>query len=400
MFKNKLILATPFIVLTVLFIFSLTLIPTVNPTPQNIPIVFVNEDQGVAIPDQGTKYFGEVIASNVMSIEGISDEDPLIKWEMVESREVAEEKLDQKDYYAAFIIPEDFSKNQTTLQTEQPTPPKVELLVNSGMNPMASTMITQAFDQIVDSINENIRTDILDNVQRQGETLTPEQASALVTPIIKQVTHVNAPGQNTMNGNAPVSLFQPLWMSSMAGAAILFLVISKIPIVNRKENFLIKCGQIIIGLVIALVAGLGLSWFASSVVGIDVPSYVDTAVFLSITYFSFFLMISAVLSWIGIRGIVLFVLTLFFGAPLLAMAPEFMSPFYRDWIYSWLPMRFMIEGLKDLFFFGGGLSWSFPLQVLVGIATVSGLIMIASVFKPASTAVAEKKETPQTLGKS
>src|SRR6185312_13283957 len=102
------------------------------------------------------------------------------------------------------------------------------------------------------------------------------------------------------------------------------------------------------------------TWLAENMVGLYIPQFTDTALFLSITSFSFFLMISAVLSWLGIRSIALFALLLFFGAPLLAMAPEMMSPFYQDWIYSWLPMRFMIQGLRELFFFGKGLTWSFP----------------------------------------
>ncbi|KOS60475.1 hypothetical protein AN161_23075 [Lysinibacillus sp. FJAT-14222] len=72
---------------------------------------------------------------------------------------------------------------------------------------------------------------------------------------------------------------------------------------------------------------------------------------------------------------------LFFGGPLLALAPEMMSSFYRDWVYSWLPMRFMIEGLRELFFFGKGLTWNTSLSVLVWIGAVSILIILASAFK-------------------
>ncbi|MGF6950427.1 ABC-type polysaccharide/polyol phosphate export permease [Neobacillus sp. B4I6] len=116
-------------------------------------------------------------------------------------------------------------------------------------------------------------------------------------------------------------------------------------------------------------------------VGLHIPQSTDTALFLSITSFSFFLMISSVLSWLGIRSIALFALLLFFGAPLLSMAPEMMSPFYRDWIYSWLPMRFMIQGLRELFFFGKGLTWSSPVTTLLWIGVVSMVIILASALK-------------------
>ena len=116
-------------------------------------------------------------------------------------------------------------------------------------------------------------------------------------------------------------------------------------------------------------------------VGLNIPDFMDTALFLSITSFSFFLMISAVLSLAGIKGIAIFVLMLFFGAPLLALAPEMMSPFYRDWIYSWLPMRFMIEGLRELFFFGKGLTWNTPVSVLVWVGLVSILTILGTGLK-------------------
>jgi ABC-type polysaccharide/polyol phosphate export permease len=92
-------------------------------------------------------------------------------------------------------------------------------------------------------------------------------------------------------------------------------------------------------------------------------------------------MILAVLSLLGLRGMPIFVLMLFFGAPLLAMAPEMMSPFYRDWVYSWLPMRFMVQGLRELFFFGKGLTWSFPVSTLVWIGVASIVIILISALK-------------------
>jgi hypothetical protein len=135
------------------------------------------------------------------------------------------------------------------------------------------------------------------------------------------------------------------------------------------------------GAIVALVIGFGLTWLADSLVGLNIPQFMDIAVFLSITSFSFFLMISAVLSILGFRGIPIFVLMLFFGAQLLAMAPEMMSPFYRDWVYFWLPMRFMIEGLRELFFFGKGLTWSSPVSTLVWIGVASIVIILISASK-------------------
>jgi uncharacterized phage infection (PIP) family protein YhgE len=289
--------------------------------------------------------------------------------------------MDNQKYYAALVIPTDFSAKQASLRTPAPSSPEVQIYINQGMNTAASTIAGQVLNGVVDNMNNKIRTQLLDGFEKQGATLTAKQAASLAIPISKKVTNVNEIGINSANGNAPVSLFQPLWMGSLASAAIIFLAVSKLSITNRKENLITKIGQILIGAIVSLVVGFGLTWLAGDMVGLHIPQSTDTALFLSITSFSFFLMISSVLSWLGIRSIALFALLLFFGAPLLSMAPEMMSPFYRDWIYSWLPMRFMIQGLRELFFFGKGLTWSSPVTTLLWIGVVSMVIILASALK-------------------
>ncbi|MFJ5624900.1 YhgE/Pip domain-containing protein [Peribacillus loiseleuriae] len=390
MFKNKLLLLSPIIALAVIFIFSLTMIPSVNPTPENLPIAIVNEDQGVDIPNLGKLNMGKTMVENIhKASKTSSDQEPAVKWVNVNNYKDAQDGLNNQEYYAALVIPKNFSEKQASLKTPNPASPEIQILVNQGMNTMGSTMASQMLSGIVDNVNNNVRTQLLEGFEKQGGTLTAKQASSLVSPITKKVTNVNETGPNSANGNSPVSLFQPLWMASIAGAAIVFTVINKLVFANRTEKFVTRFVQVLVGAVLALVAGFGLTWLADGMIGLRIPQFTDTALFLSITYFSFFLMISAVLSWLGFKGIPIFVITLFFGAPLLAMPPELMSSFYSNWIYSWLPMRFMVEGLRELLFFGEGLSWNHPIAVLVGIGVVSLVVLMGSVLKSDSKAVVE-----------
>jgi YhgE/Pip-like protein len=382
MFKNKLVLLSPIIALAVIFIFLLTLFPSVQLQPKNLPIAIVNEDEGVQIPNQPEMNMGKTIVEAMeKDSKETTDEDPAVKWVEVKTAEKAQKGMDNQKYYAALVIPTDFSAKQASLRTPAPSSPEVQIYINQGMNTAASTMAGQVLNGVVDNMNNKIRTQLLDGFEKQGATLTAKQAASLAIPISKKVTNVNEIGINSANGNSPVSLFQPLWIGSLANAAIIFLAVSKLSITNRKENLITKIGQILIGAIVSLVVGFGLTWLAGDMVGLHIPQSTDTALFLSITSFSFFLMISSVLSWLGIRSVALFALLLFFGAPLLSMAPEMMSTFYRDWIYSWLPMRFMIQGLRELFFFGKGLTWSSPVTTLVWIGVVSMVIILASALK-------------------
>lgn len=380
MFKNKLLLLSPVIALLVVFIFSLTLFPTVQPQPKNLPIAIVNEDQGVEIPNQPKMNMGQTIVDN-MKKTSKSDEEPAVKWVEVKNKESVQKGLNNQEYYAALVIPKDFSTKQASLQTPQPSSPEVKIFINQGMNTAASTMAGQMLNAIVENMNNTVRTQLLEGLKAKGAILTADQVSNVVTPIAKKVTNVNEIGKNSANGNSPISLFQPLWIASLASAAIIFIAISKMPVDTRKENFVLKLKQIVAGTVATIVIGFGLTWIADGMIGLNISNFTDTALFLSITSFSFFLMISAVLSLVGLKGIGVFALLLFFGAPLLSLAPEMLSPFYQDWVYTWLPMRFMIEGLREIFFFGKGLSWSTPVTVLVWIGAVSMAIILMTAFK-------------------
>ncbi|MBX9967254.1 YhgE/Pip domain-containing protein [Priestia aryabhattai] len=383
--NQKIIYFSPIIVVAVIFIFILTLIPSASSAPKNLPIAFVNADEGMTVPAKGNVNIGNQIKQNM---KDLSTEQSSVKWIFVSTPKEVEKGLNNQQYYGALIIPKDFTKKQATLQTAQPDAPAIKLLVNQGKNTAASTIASQVLNGAVDKMNENMRLQLVKRFEQNGTKLSANQALALAAPIQKTVINVNETGPHSVNGNAPVSLFQPLWMASIAGAAVVFLAIQKITFSSRKEKLGNQAALVFIGAVLALAAGFGLAWLAE-MVGIAVPSFLDTALFLAIAYFSFFTLISAVLSWLGLKGLPIFVIILFFGAPLLSMAPEIMPDFYREWIYPWLPMRFMVDGVRELFFFGEHLTWNPSVSALALIALTSLCALFASAL-PASSVKKEK----------
>lgn len=381
MLKNKLLFISPLVVILVIALFGLTLIPSVQQKPKNLPIALVNEDIGAVIPQQGKVNMGNTITNmlkkNTTSTDG---EVSLVKWINVESKEDVLKGLDNQEYYGALIIPENFSQKQSSLMTSKPEKPEISLLINQGMNPAAANLTSQMLNTMGDNLENGIQTQVLQGLAKQNVSLKVNQLTLLTDPLQVNVENVNGVGTASMNGSAPVALFQPLWMSSIAGAVVLFFVANKLTFVNRKQKLYAMLTQVLAGTVLSLVAGFGLAWI-SDLLGIQISNFMDISLFLTITYFAFFLLITAVLSWLGMKGIPIFVLILFFGAPLLSMAPEMMSTFYRDYIYSWLPMRFMVEGLRKLFFFHQGFSFSGTTSILLWIALGSFFILVLSVLK-------------------
>ncbi|GIP37055.1 phage infection protein [Paenibacillus sp. J31TS4] len=380
-FKEKLVLLAPIIAFLVVFVFSLTLFPTVQSKPRNLPIAVVNEDQGFEIQGQPKMTMGQTIVEMMRKTAATNEGAPAVKWVDVSSVEEARNGLNNQEYYAALVIPSDFSAKQASLRAPKPSLPEVQLFINQGMNAAAAAAAGQILNGVVENMNNSIRAQLLESFKMQGVTLTVEQAASLASPIAKKVTNVNETGAKSANGNAPVSLFQPLWLACIACSAILFITVSKLPVMTRRGSLVLKLLHILMGAVAALAVGFGLTWLANGMLDLDIPKFADTALFLTVTFFSFFLMITAVLYVLGIRGVAIFALLLFFGAPLLALAPEMMSTFYRDWIHPWLPMRFMVDGLRQLFFFGKGFGWNAPVAALTWISMASSIVILGSAFK-------------------
>lgn len=394
MFKNKLIILTPVIAFVAFFIFSLTLLPSTKMQVRDLPVAIVNEDEGITLPSGEEMNMGDTIVAKLRTAMSENDEAPM-EFTILNSRKKLDKALDEQEFYGALVIPKDFSANQATLQTEDPVSPELEIVVNQGMNASASQIINQGLSTMVDNVNVMMSTQISESLIAKDITVSPERAKIISSPITKTVTLAHPVGENTANGNMPVSLFQPLWMATLAAAAILFLQTRNLPVRSVKESMYIKLGQILVGFISACVVGFGFAWIADAMVGLNIPDYSDTAVYLTISSLSFFLMITALLCLVGYAGLAICGLMLFFGAPLLSMAPEMMPQFYQDWVYPWLPMRFMTEGLRELFFFNDGLSWSSSLTSLVCIGIASIIIILGTGVKVGLKASVEEETTTE-----
>ncbi|MDM5337281.1 DUF3533 domain-containing protein [Fictibacillus enclensis] len=377
-FKNKLLLWSPIIILVVGLLFSLASLPSIHPVPRELPIALVNEDKGAALPDKSTINMGDQVTAIAKKAFSPSEGQHPVKWVMLNEKNEAMKGMNEREYYGALILPKDFSKNLVSLQTASPSSPKLQILVNQGMNGSASVMANQLLNGMADKINGKVREQIINGLKQKKAPLSVDTVSVLATPIKKETMNVNVFGTHSANGNSPVFLFQPLWMGSLVGAILLFVAMKKTVFTSRKEKLQFITKQFVVGIFLATLFGWGITWFADGILQLDIPSKMDTAIFLSIAYLSFLLMMLAVVSWMGMKGFPLFALLLFFGAPLLSMAPEIMPEFYQNWIYPWLPMRFMTDGLRDLFFFGNGLSWDQSVQVLCGIGIASLVLLLLS----------------------
>ncbi|KQL38999.1 phage infection protein [Bacillus sp. FJAT-25509] len=382
LFKQKQAILAPLLVLVVAIIFSLTLASSVNPTPKNLPIAIVNGDQGIQVPSKGNVNIGDMMVSKINKLSKTNNgEKPAIKWIQVSSEEKVRKGLDDQKYYGALILPSDLSKNQASLKTANPSPIAIKILVNQGKNTTGSTMASQMLTHIVENLNLTTHTQIFNELKKNVSSISVKQAEVLSNPIVANIENVNAIGTHTANGNAPVILITPLWMSSLIGAVIVFLAKKKTQTSNSTSKLKVIFEQLILGVILSFIIGFGITLMAKWI-GFTLPNFLDVALYLTIAYFCFHILISAVMSWVGFGGVGIFALIFFFSGSLIGMPKELLPAFSKDWIYSWVPMRFGADGLREIFYFDNGLSMSHPMSIILWIGIISLLALSLSAFKP------------------
>lgn len=168
-------------------------------------------------------------------------------------------------------------------------------------------------------------------------------------------------------------------MSSLLGAMLFYMAgsIKKEPTLKeQRTNQLI---QFLLPIVYAFFGGYAITLIATWILGYEFTSFNTIALTLTIAVLGFTYLILAGLKLIGIPILPVFVILMFFGLPLIQMAPEMMPSFYQDFVVSWLPMGFLIDALKEVVFFGNSVINSYSI-VLIWIAVISAIVLLVRNF--------------------
>ena len=123
----------------IMSIFMSTQIPAVNPKITDLPLAIVNQDK-----NEITTAMVEKLKQNSTLSDKLS-----VKWVEVDSKDEAIEKMNNKEYYGAIVIPENYTKSLATLVSSNPQTPEFTVLVNQGMNSQLSTQVSQILTQVV-----------------------------------------------------------------------------------------------------------------------------------------------------------------------------------------------------------------------------------------------------------
>ena len=165
-------------------------------SPPTIPIAVVVEDQGAEINGQPVTLGGEV-AGRITSPD--SPAPSFVQWNRVSDREAALDGLQSGEYFAAIVIPKDYSQRLASLsgpppgvppsgQPPAPEPAGIELLTSPAVRPSTTALIENAFTGIVGGVSSATSEQILGGLSEAGAPV-PQGAGAVISdPVEGKVT--------------------------------------------------------------------------------------------------------------------------------------------------------------------------------------------------------------------
>lgn len=139
----------------------------------SIKVAVVNNDQQITLKD------GQAISAGAQIIDELKENSQL-KWEFVDEK-TARDGVYNGSYYAAFIIPSDFSASITDVLEGDATPANIDYLINEKLNPIAPKVTETAASTLQDQISQKFlevaSKTIADKIKSAGQDVETKGTS-------------------------------------------------------------------------------------------------------------------------------------------------------------------------------------------------------------------------------
>ncbi len=372
LFKEKLAWAAPIAVILIIALFSVNLFAQGNPQVKNLPVALIINDEG--------EHVETVKAAVEQMSKGVDGAEPMLAF-TTEKEENIEDLFNDKEYYAALVIPEGYNNSLQNVMTNN-IPATLKVYINQGFNYTGANFAKTALNGLITQLSGQYSANFIENMN--GQQIDATKASVLVSPIVPEEQIFNPITASTANGSAPTLMAVPAWVGALIGGFILFLTTSSIlkrELFTRKQTLRLMGEQVLFGVIVALFSGFTVATLGQ-LAGINMPSYLLVASFVSFAAFCFFLLVSAITAWIGKPAITLFMVVMLLGMGVLMTPQEMLPSFFVNFIRPWVPLRFASEGLREIFYFGSGFYTGGSFNTILGIGIVGLIIFVLSIFKP------------------
>lgn len=359
---------------------------------KDVPIALVNEDTGATLGGQPVALGDQIVAQVTAPNPAMGN---AVKWTVVESRAQALARLGDDKFYAALVIPADYSARVAALFDPSGAPAgpaEIEILTNPAAGSFAGAEAQQIATGVVATVSAETNAQLTRALSGAGATIAPEAARTIADPVQATVTVAQPVGEKSGRGLAPfyfaVMLAIAAYMSVsivnvavdfLGGATHLEFLAARIrrPVV-ALSRLAVWRARLLLSLAAAVLSGAVTTWITVGILGADVTNGFQLGLFAVLATAAIAMVSLAFLTAFGQPGLVAGILfTIIYAVPASGgVYPREMVPdFFRS--LAWLPLRSVVDGARSLMFFDGRGASGLNAAIWMLVAYTAGAVAVS-----------------------
>lgn len=338
---------------------------------KGLPLAIVNEDAGSDVNGQPLNLGQQVIEEATVPGGSLGDD---VEWSVVASRDEVIDQMKSDRYYAAMIIPSDYTTRILALQTPSGSPleaARIEILANPASGSIASAAAQQIVQGVVAQIQAEVLTRTVQSLTSAGANLSAQQAVVIAQPVQAETTTVVPLGNESARGLAPFYFAVMLTLAGFVGTNIVNIAVditagrAEVDLLGKRLRLRDRqttwgglfTAKLTLSLAMSVLSAVLLTAMAVPILGMDATDPWKLALFAVLGVTAVSMVTLLFVTTLGNFGVLLGILvTTIFGVPSAGgVYPQEMMPRFFQLLGDVLPLRYLTDGSRSLIFFEGRL---------------------------------------------
>ncbi|MFT3852456.1 MAG: DUF3533 domain-containing protein [Ilumatobacteraceae bacterium] len=331
----------------------------------DLKIAVVNLDQPVEVAGQTIGVGGEVVRAATAGSTGA------VAWVAYESRDAVLDALGRNELAGAVILPADLSARVGAIGTTLGAAPQaqIEVLRNAGAGSLQPAVVDEVTDALLRELNASVAERLSSTLTSLGVQVAPANVAALATPVVASVADAPDIGNHGGRGLPPLYIAVMTTLTGLVGAIAIHTAVGA---VAGRERIEVMGRELAVGRlrvrpgprywqeaalvgVLAVGSAIVIPWVAVGLLGAhaDRPFLAMPVVALGVLVAGWLTLLCV--TALGVLGeVIVVLLTTIFGVPSArGVYPAEALPGLFRVLGTFLPLRFLTDAMRAVFFFGG-----------------------------------------------
>jgi YhgE/Pip-like protein len=334
-----------------------------------LPVGVVNEDVPVAVASQQVAV-GDDFVSQLRQQNAAPGPHP-VEYVFFHSVRGALEATGNNHLIGVIALPPALSKDVAAVGTAAGAAPPatVQLYRNVGAGSLQPSVFDEAAGSAIDALSTTASGQLTDALTTAGASVAPANVATLAQPVVAVTSDAPPLGDKSGRGLPPFYIALMITLTALIGTTAVHVAVGSIAgrehvevlgrtlgvrrvAVSRTDQYVTEA---LLAIPVAILGGLAVIWMSVGILGAQSDHPKQAVLFAMLGVLAMSLLTLALLTAFGLVGdlIALLVMTIFGVPSARGVYPSEALPGFFRALGEVLPLRWLTDGLRSLFYFSG-----------------------------------------------